>query len=146
MAGRPPKITDKKIAEMKNYMIAGLSLKDACLLLDVSVSTWRLYENDHPDIRRKRKQWQGMLKAQAKINIAKQIMGSNDVSLSVYLLDKEESRETKRVQNALTRAKAKKTVIEAKIAEAQLKEIETLSGVKNNVFVVDDIEEAKQDD
>lgn len=58
---------------MKNYMITGLSPKDACLLLNVSVSTWRLYEKDHSDIRRKRKQWQGMLKAQAKINIANQL-------------------------------------------------------------------------
>ncbi|WGN89164.1 hypothetical protein [Ligilactobacillus faecis] len=73
-------------------------------------------------------------------------MASNVVGLSVYLLDKEESREIKCAQNALTRAKAKKTVIEAKIAEAQLKELETLSGLQNNVFVVDDIKETKQDD
>ena len=105
------------------------------MLIDVSVSTWRQYEIDNPDIRRKRKQWQGMLKAQAKINLAKEIMSNKNVKLSVHLLEKEDARETKQAQNALSRARAEKAAAEAKLVEARLRDIDMANDMTINVGV-----------
>lgn len=49
-------------------------------------------------------------------------------------------------ERELLKHRIKDAKIDTQLKEAKLKEIETLSGVQNNVFVVDDIEEAKQDD
>lgn len=68
--GRKPLIDEHTSEKMQSYLMAGVSLKDACTLLGIGYTTWNDYERKNPDIRRKRKQWQGMLKARAKMNIA----------------------------------------------------------------------------
>lgn len=45
-AGRPQKINDEVVAQMKNYIIAGLTLKDACSLLEITYTTWNNYEKN----------------------------------------------------------------------------------------------------
>ena len=77
-AGRPTKITDDVINQMRSYMMAGVSLKDACELVGIGVTTWREFEQKEPNFRRKRKKWQGMLKARAKVNIAEQVFGNKE--------------------------------------------------------------------
>ena len=79
-------------------------------------------------------------------NLAKEIMTNKDVDLSVYLLNKEEAKETKRAQNALTRARAKKASVEAQLVEAQLREISVMNETGSSVTIVDNIKEDKQDD
>lgn len=126
------------IKEMRNYMVAGMSLKDACSLLEIDVSTWRRFEEKNPDYRRKRLKWQKMLKARAKMNIAKAIAEKNDISLSVYMLDYEMKREEKKVKNSLTRARAKKVREEAKIAESQAKQLQALEDSSDQAVIIDD--------
>ncbi|MBP2058596.1 hypothetical protein J2Z60_001784 [Lactobacillus colini] len=118
-AGKPTKITPEVIKGMKNYMIAGLTLKDACELLDIGTTTWRDYERKNPDMRRKRKGWQGMLKARSKMLIADQIINRKDVSTAVWYLERADRLEDKNARNELTRAQAKKYRIEAELAEKQ---------------------------
>lgn len=126
------------IKEMRNYMVAGMSLKDACSLLEIDVSTWRRFEEKNPDYRRKRLKWQKMLKARAKMNIAKAIAEENDISLSVYMLNYEMKREEKKVKNSLTRARAKKVREEAKIAESQAKQLQALEDSSDQAVIIDD--------
>lgn len=129
-AGRPQKINDEVVAQMKNYIIAGLTLKDACSLLEITYTTWNNYEKKHPDILRKRKAWQGMLKAQAQANIARVVMNDKDPKMSVWVLNREEMLEAKRASNELVRARAKAERVKAKLAEQQL---EQATRVSNNV-------------
>lgn len=64
-------------------MMAGVSLKDACELIGIGDRTWRDFEQKNPDFRRKRKQWQGMLKARAKVNIAEQVFGNKEKGIEL---------------------------------------------------------------
>lgn len=134
------------IKEMRNYMVAGMSLKDACSLLEIDVSTWRRFEEKNPDYRRKRLKWQKMLKARAKMNIAKAIAEKNDISLSVYMLDYEMKREEKKVKNSLTRARAKKVREEAKIAESQAKQLQALEDSSDQAVIIDDFTDEEVSD
>lgn len=139
-AGRPCKINQEIIDKMKNYMVAGLTLKDACSLLEIDVSTWRRFEENNPDYRRKRLKWQGMLKAKAKMNIAKAI-SENDVGMSVYLMNYELKKEEKKAKNALTRARAKAVRAQAKIAESQAKQLQALDNDSEQTVIIDDFTE-----
>lgn len=134
------------IKEMRNYMVAGMSLKDACSLLEIDVSTWRRFEEKNPDYRRKRLKWQKMLKARAKMNIAKAIAEENDISLSVYMLNYEMKREEKKVKNSLTRARAKKVREEAKIAESQAKQLQALEDSSDQAVIIDDFTDEEVSD
>lgn len=134
------------IKEMRNYMVAGMSLKDACSLLEIDVSTWRRFEEKNPDYRRKRLKWQKMLKARAKMNIAKAIAEKNDISLSVYMLNYEMKREEKKVKNSLTRARAKKVREEAKIAESQAKQLQALEDSSDQAVIIDDFTDKEVSD
>lgn len=134
------------IKEMRNYMVAGMSLKDACSLLEIDVSTWRRFEEKNPDYKRKRLKWQKMLKARAKMNIAKAIAEKNDISLSVYMLDYEMKREEKKVKNSLTRARAKKVREEAKIAESQAKQLQALEDSSDQAVIIDDFTDEEVSD
>lgn len=134
------------IKEMRNYMVAGMSLKDACSLLEIDVSTWRRFEEKSPDYRRKRLKWQKMLKARAKMNIAKAIAEKNDISLSVYMLNYEMKREEKKVKNSLTRARAKKVREEAKIAESQAKQLQALEDSSDQAVIIDDFTDEEVSD
>lgn len=134
------------IKEMRNYMVAGMSLKDACSLLEIDVSTWRRFEEKNPDYRRKRLKWQKMLKARAKMNIAKAIAEKNDISLSVYMLNYEMKREEKKVKNSLTRARAKKVREEAKIAESQAKQLQALEDSSDQAVIIDDFTDEEASD
>lgn len=134
------------IKEMRNYMVAGMSLKDACSLLEIDVSTWRRFEEKNPDYRRKRLKWQKMLKARAKMNIAKAIAEKNDISLSVYMLNYEMKREEKKVKNSLTRARAKKVREEAKIAESQAKQLQALEDSSDQAVIIDDFTDEEVSD
>ncbi|CAM2830629.1 hypothetical protein [Lactobacillus crispatus] len=145
-AGRPCKIDQEMIKEMRNYMVAGMSLKDACSLLEIDVSTWRRFEEKNPDYRRKRLKWQKMLKARAKMNIAKAIAEKNDISLSVYMLNYEMKREEKKVKNSLTRARAKKVREEAKIAESQAKQLQALEDSSDRAVIIDDFTDEEVSD
>lgn len=145
-AGRPCKIDQEMIKEMRNYMVAGMSLKDACSLLEIDVSTWRRFEEKNPDYRRKRLKWQKMLKARAKMNIAKAIAEKNDISLSVYMLNYEMKREEKKVKNSLTRARAKKVREEAKIAESQAKQLQALEDSSDQAVIIDDFTDEEVSD
>ncbi|MBD5430130.1 hypothetical protein [Lactobacillus sp.] len=127
-AGRPPKITDKIVNEMKQYMVAGLSLKDACTLLEIGYNTWNDYERNHPDIRAKRKAWQNMLKAQAQANIAKQVLSVKDPSWSSYILDRELKLEEKRANSSLIRARAKRERIQATLLQKQVEQTDQVAG------------------
>lgn len=143
-AGRPCKIDKEIINEMRNYMVAGLTLKDACSLLEIDVSTWRRFEENNPDYRRKRLKWQSMLKAKAKMNIAKAI-SENDVGMSVYLMDYELKKEEKKNKNALTRARAKAVRAQAKIAESQAKQLQALDDDNEQTVIIDDFTESDDD-
>ena len=134
------------IKEMRNYMVAGMSLKDACSLLEIDVSTWRRFEEKNPDYRRKRLKWQKMLKARAKMNIAKAIAEKNDISLSVYMLNYEMKREEKKVKNSLTRARAKKVREEAKIAESQAMQLQALEDSSDQAVIIDDFTDEEVSD
>lgn len=138
-AGRPSKISEETVKEFKQYMIAGLTLKDACSLLEIDTSTWRRYEKKHPDIAVKRKRWQGMLKAQAQANIAKEIMSEKDAGWSAYLMKREMQLEEKRAQNALARAQAKESKarfknieMDTRIKQAKVKAAERLTDVSDD--------------
>ena len=128
-AGRPCKINSKMIDQMKEYMVAGLSLKDACSLLEIDTSTWRRFEKKNPEYAVKRKGWQAKLKARAQFNIAKQIMNKGDAGWSAYLLKREMLLEEKRATNALARAQAKE-------ARARVKNIEADTRIKEAKAIV----------
>lgn len=151
-AGRPTKITDVVINQMKNYIMAGISLKDACELVGIGATTWREFERREPNFRRKRKQWQGMLKAQAKLNLADHIYGNKkkgikpSVGWSQYLLDSLSDQEYKNAQNAVSRAQARKINAEVEKLKAEIAAMngETRNG--DSTTLIDDIGGADHDD
>lgn len=150
--GRRPLINNKVTEKMQHYMMAGLSLKDACALLGIGCSTWNDYERKNPDIRRKRKQWQGMLKAQAKLNIAEHIYGNKkkgikpSVGWSQYLIDSISDQDYKNAQNAVSRAQARKINAEVEKLKAEIAAMngETRNG--DSTTLIDDIGGADHDD
>lgn len=150
--GRPAKITDAVIAQMKNYMMAGISLKDACELIGIGDRTWREFEQKNPNFRRKRKQWQGMLKAQAKLNLAEHIYGNKEkgikpsVGWSQYLIDSLVDQEYKNAQNAVSRATAKKINAEVKRIEAETKRLENGDEGITKIVFADDLKPDAEDD
>ena len=140
--GTNSKDTPETYEQMKNYLTAGLSLRDACALAGIAYSTWNGYEQNNPSLRRERKQWQGMLKARAQMNIAEHIFGNKkkkikpDVQMSMYLLEREEEKEAKNAQNAVYRANAVKLRAEAKRIDAETEQIKSggNEGVTKIVF------------
>lgn len=150
--GRPAKITDAVITQMKNYMMAGVSLKDACELIGIGDRTWRDFEQKNPDFRRKRKQWQGMLKARAKVNIAEQVFGNKEKGIepnlgwSQYVLDRAMDQETKNAQNALTRANARKINAEIERIKAETKRLNSNDEGITKIVFSDDLKPDKEND
>lgn len=140
------KINNETVQSMKQSLMLGLSLKDACELEDISTSTWRRYETKHPDIRRKRKRWQKALKVHAKANIAEFIYGNKkkniepSLQMSMYILEHEAKLEAKNSQNAVNRATAIKLRAEAKRIEAETAQINGEAGaLKESTTIIDDI-------
>jgi len=151
-AGRPTKITDNVINQMRSYMMAGVSLKDACELVGIGVTTWREFEQKEPNFRRKRKKWQGMLKARAKVNIAEQVFGNKEKGIepnlgwSQYVLDRAMDQETKNAQNALTRANARKINAEIERIKAETKRLNSNDEGITKIVFSDDLKPDKEDD
>lgn len=150
------KINDETVQSMKQSLMVGLTLKEACEMEDIDVSTWRRYESKHPDIKRKRKRWQKALKVHAKANIAEFIYGNKkkdikpDLQMSMYVLEHEAKLEAKNSQNAVNRATAVKLRAEAKRIEAETAQINGEAGaLKESTTIIDDIgaiENAKNKD
>lgn len=150
------KINNETVQSMKQSLMVGLTLKEACEMEDIDVSTWRRYESKHPDIKRKRKRWQKALKVHAKANIAEFIYGNKkkdikpDLQMSMYVLEHEAKLEAKNSQNAVNRATAVKLRAEAKRIEAETAQINGEAGaLKESTTIIDDIgaiEHAKDKD
>lgn len=140
------KINEETVQSMKQSLMVGLTLKEACEMEDIDVSTWRRYESKHPDIKRKRKRWQKALKVHAKANIAEFIYGNKkkdikpDLQMSMYVLEHEAKLEAKNSQNAVNRATAIKLRAEAKRIEAETAQINGEAGaLKESTTIIDDI-------
>lgn len=140
------KIDNETVQSMKQSLMVGLTLKEACEMEDISTSTWRRYEEKHPDIRRKRKRWQKALKVHAKANIAEFIYGNKkkniepSLQMSMYILEHEAKLEAKNSQNAVNRATAIKLRAEAKRIEAETAQINGEAGaLKESTTIIDDI-------
>lgn len=140
------KINNETVQSMKQSLMVGLTLKEACEMEDIDVSTWRRYESKHPDIKRKRKRWQKALKVHAKANIAEFIYGNKkkdikpDLQMSMYVLEHEAKLEAKNSQNAVNRATAVKLRAEAKRIEAETAQINGEAGaLKESTTIIDDI-------
>lgn len=142
------KINEETVQSMKQSLMLGLSLKDACELEDISTSTWRRYETKHPDIRRKRKRWQKALEIRAKVIIANKIYDKDKPSgyYAQYILDRQLDRETKNAQNALTRANARKVNMETKRIEAEINRLENGDEGITKIVFSDDLKPDKEDD
>ena len=128
---------------MKQNLILGLSLKEACELEDISTSTWRRYEGKHPEIRRKRKQWQKALIIRSKVIIANKVFDKKKPSgyYAQYILDRELD-----AQNALTRANARKINAEIERIKAETKRLNSNDEGITKIVFSDDLKPDKEDD
>ncbi|MFQ6166058.1 hypothetical protein [Limosilactobacillus reuteri] len=142
------KINNETVQSMKQSLMVGLTLKEACELEDISTSTWRRYEAKHPDIRRKRKRWQKALEIRAKVIIANKVYDKDKPSgyYAQYILDRQLDRETKNAQNALTRANARKVNMETKRIEAEINRLENGDEGITKIVFSDDLKPDKEDD
>ena len=142
------KINEETVQSMKQSLMLGLSLKEACELEDISTSTWRRYETKHPDIRRKRKRWQKALEIRAKVIIANKVYDKDKPSgyYAQYILDRQLDRETKNAQNALTRANARKVNMETKRIEAEIARLNSNDEGITKIVFSDDLKPDKEDD
>lgn len=142
------KINEETVQSMKQSLMVGLTLKEACELEDISTSTWRRYEAKHPDIRRKRKRWQKALEIRAKVIIANKVYDKDKPSgyYAQYILDRQLDRETKNAQNALTRANARKVNMETKRIEAEINRLENGDEGITKIVFSDDLKPDKEDD
>lgn len=142
------KIDNETVQSMKQSLMLGLSLKDACELEDISTSTWRRYETKHPDIRRKRKRWQKALEIRAKVIIANKVYDKDKPSgyYAQYILDRQLDRETKNAQNALTRANARKINAEIERIKAETKRLNSNDEGITKIVFSDDLKPDKEDD
>ncbi|QLL69588.1 hypothetical protein [Lactobacillus sp. 3B(2020)] len=137
------KLNENTYEQVKNYLMAGLTLKDALALVDIAYTTWNGYERKDPSLRRKRKQWQGMLKAQAKLNIAKYVYGDKrsgiepDPAWSRYLLDEIEKQETKAIQNNLSKARIERLKAETERLKFETKQLSENDSLTKIVFTDD---------
>ena len=150
--GENSKFTKETYEQMKNYLMAGLSLRDACTMVGLAYSTWNGYEQKDPSLRRKRKQWQGMLKARAKMNIAEHIYGNKKKNIkpsagySKAYLDSLADQEYKNAQNAVARANARKINAETKRIEAETKRLNSNDEGITKIVFSDDLKPDKEDD
>ena len=127
---------------MKQSLMLGLSLKDACELEDISPSTWRRYEAKHPDIRRKRKRWQRALELRAKVVIANKVYDKEKPSgyYAQYILNYQLEKETKNAQNALARANARKINAEIERIKAETARLNgDTDSLQETTTIIDDI-------
>lgn len=142
------KINNETVQSMKQSLMVGLTLKEACEMEDISTSTWRRYEAKHPDIRRKRKRWQKALEIRAKVIIANKVYDKDKPSgyYAQYILDRQLDRETKNAQNALTRANARKVNMETKRIEAEIARLNSNDEGITKIVFSDDLKPDKEDD
>lgn len=142
------KINEETVQSMKQSLMVGLTLKEACEMEDISTSTWRRYEEKHPDIRRKRKRWQKALEIRAKVIIANKVYDKDKPSgyYAQYILDRQLDRETKNAQNALTRANARKVNMETKRIEAEIARLNSNDEGITKIVFSDDLKPDKEDD
>lgn len=143
------KVDEKVVQSIKQSLLLGMNLTEACYIEDISTSTWRRYEEKHPDIRRKRKRWQHALEIRAKVIIANKVYDKDKPSgyYAQYILDRQSDRETKRAQNAVARAQARKINAEIARIEAETKALKdgANDGITKIVFT-DDLKPDKEDD
>ena len=143
------KIDEKVVQSIKQSLMLGMNLTEACYLEDISTSTWRRYEEKHPDIRRKRKRWQKALEIRAKVIIANKVYDKKKPSgyYAQYILDRQLDRETKNAQNAVARAQARKISAEtARIKmETEAMKNNGTAGITKIVFS-DDLKPDKEND
>lgn len=150
--GENSKFTKETYEQMKNYLMAGLSLRDACTMVGLAYSTWNGYEQKDPSLRRKRKQWQGMLKARAKMNIAEHIYGNKKKNIkpsagySKDYLDSLTDQEYKNAQNAVARATARKINAEIERIKAETKRLNSNDEGITKIVFSDDLKPDKEDD
>lgn len=125
-------------------------MKEACEIEDISVSTWRHYEERHPDIRRKRKHWQNALEKQSKAILAKKVYEDKDEGMAMYFVELGIRKEAKKALNEVNRATAAKLRAEAKKIRAETAQINGEAGaLKESTTIIDDIgaiENAKNKD
>lgn len=142
------KINDQVVQSIKNSLMMGLTITDACYVEDIATSTWRRYEEKHPDIRRKRKRWQKALEMRSKMIIAERIYDKEKPSAyyAAYVLDRQLDRETKNAQNELTRAQARKVRAETQRIEAECKRLESGDNGITKIVFSDDLKPDKGDE
>lgn len=121
--GAPEKIGEKEVKEMRSLIIAQIPLTTACSMLGFTYRTWHNYEKAHPEIFTERKQWEGTLKTKAKLNVADAIINKRDLATSVDYLQKEDAKELKNAKQELTRAQAKKVLVETEIVKRQAEQV-----------------------
>lgn len=133
-------ITEEVVQSMKQNFLLGYNMKEACEIEDISVSTWRHYEERHPDIRRKRKRWQAALEKQSKAILAKKVYEDKDADMAMYFVELAMRKETKKAANEVNRATAAKLRAEAKRIKAETAQINGEAGaLKESTTIIDDI-------
>ncbi|MCW4387005.1 hypothetical protein [Limosilactobacillus oris] len=142
------KIDEKVVQSIKQSLMLGMNLTEACYVEDISTSTWRRYEEKHPDIRRKRKRWQKALEIRAKVIIANKVYDKAKPSgyYAQYILDRQLDRETKNAQNALTRANARKIDMETQRIKAEIKRLNSGDEGITKIVFADDLKPDVEDD
>jgi hypothetical protein len=142
------KINDKVVQSIKQSLLLGLSLTDACYLEEISTSTWRRYEEKNPDIRRKRKRWQKSLEIRAKVVIANKVYDKEKPSAyyAKYILDRITDQEYKNAQNNLARAQARKVNAEVERIKAETDRLKHGDTDITKIVFSDDLTPDKEDD
>lgn len=131
------KITNKVLQSVKQSLMIGLTITEACYLEDISRSTWYRYEQKHPDIATKRRRWEKALSIRARVVIANKIFDKEKPSAyyAQWFLEREMDRETRNAQNELARANARKINAEIERIKAETKRLNSNDeGITKIVF------------
>lgn len=149
------KITNEVLQSVKQSLMIGLTITEACYLEDISRSTWYRYEQKHPGIATKRRRWEKALSIRARVVIANKIFDKEKPSAyyAQWFLEREMDRETRNAQNELARANARKINAEIERIKAETKRIKAETkrlnsndeGITKIVFS-DDLKPDKEDD
>lgn len=135
------KINEKVVQSIKQSLLLGMNLTDACYIEDISTSTWRRYEEKNPEVRRKRKRWQKALQIRAKVVIANKVYDKKKPSgyYAQYILNHSLEQEYKNAQNALARAQARKVDAEVARIRAETKRLQRGDAGITKIVFADDL-------
>lgn len=143
-------LEDDNLILLQGWKRNGLTDEQIAKNIGINVRTLDKWKAKYGQIRQALKIGHEQANYAVEGKLLKKALSGNTTAMIFWLKnnwrDKYNDSQLSVEERELLKHRIKDAKIDTQLKEAKLKEIETLSGVPNNVFVVDDIKETRKDD